>query len=289
MSDYIMQNGIYMSFESSDNWTILNDVELSIKNKIEKYGIKLEDWDISINRGILTGYNDAFIIDEFTKNSLIKSDPKSAELIRPILRGKDIKRYSYNFAKLWVICIPCGFTNKYRLKENPEKWFKSNYSSIYNYLIKIETELSKTRSNRIKGLYKRDDQGDYWWELRSCNYLDDFNKQKLIWTPVNSEYRFTIIPEKFYLNNSIFMITGSDLYYLCGILNSTLYQNYFKMMFTKGSYNYGSAASIKKLPIINLPIDKKNQIVDLVKKNLSANSIDYFSQIDEIIDLYFNK
>lgn len=85
MSDYIKQNSSEISFTNSENWVILNPIELSIKKKIEQYGTKLQDWDLSINRGILTGYNDAFIIDEATKNSLITADPKSAELIRQFL------------------------------------------------------------------------------------------------------------------------------------------------------------------------------------------------------------
>ena len=144
-------------------------------------------------------------------------------------------------------------------------------------------ELSKNKSKKSKGLYKRDDQGDYWWELRSCKYLDDFNKQKLIWTPVNSEYKFTIIPEGYFFNNSIFMITGNDLYYLCGILNSSLYQKYFEMVFTNGSYNYGSASSIKKLPIIKLSNEIHSNIEKLVKTILSENKLELCSQIDNLI------
>ena len=287
MSDYIKQHGSNMKFNNSDNWTILSSIEISIKTKIEKYGTKLSDWNISINRGILTGYNDAFIIDEATKNTLITSDPKSAELIRPILRGKDINRYHYNFAKLWVIYIPCGFTNHKRNNEKPEEWFKNTYPSIYHHLVDVENELSKTRSSKSKGLYKRDDQGEYWWELRSCKYLDDFYKQKLVWTPVNSEYKFTIIPENYFFNNSIFMITGDDLYYLCGILNSTLYKKYFEVNFTKGNYNYGSASSLKKLPILKLPKEKHEIITELVKKNLSAKNEETYLQIDKIINSFF--
>ena len=287
MSDYIKQHGSNMKFNNSDNWTILSSIEISIKTKIEKYGTKLSDWNISINRGILTGYNDAFIIDEATKNTLITSDPKSAELIRPILRGKDINRYHYNFAKLWIIYIPCGFTNHKRNNEKPEEWFKNTYPSIYHHLVDVENELSKTRSSKSKGLYKRDDQGEYWWELRSCKYLDDFYKQKLVWTPVNSEYKFTIIPENYFFNNSIFMITGDDLYYLCGILNSTLYKKYFEVNFTKGNYNYGSASSLKKLPILKLPKEKYEIITELVKKNLSAKNEETYLQIDKIINSFF--
>ena len=108
-------------------------------------------------------------------------------------------------------------------------------------------------------------------------------KQKLIWTPVNSEYKFTIIPEGYFFNNSIFMITGEDLYYLCGILNSDLYQKYFEMVFTNGSYNYGSAANIKKLPIIKLPKNIHDEIKDTVKIILSENKIELCSRIDELI------
>ena len=178
MSDFLQQHYSINSFKNSDNWVLLNRIESSIKEKIEKYGIPLSKWNVSINYGIKTGYNDAFIIDEATKNTLITSDPKSAELIRPILRGKDINRYHYNFAKLWVIYIPCGFTNHKRNNEKPEEWFKNTYPSIYHHLVDVENELSKTRSSKSKGLYKRDDQGEYWLELRSCKYLDDFFKQK---------------------------------------------------------------------------------------------------------------
>ena len=92
LSDYIKQNETEQSFNISSNWTILSAIEQSIKNKVESVGIPLSEWNISINRGILTGYNEAFIIDEDTKNKLISEDPKSAELIRPILRGKDINQ-----------------------------------------------------------------------------------------------------------------------------------------------------------------------------------------------------
>lgn len=98
-----MQYGQQIQFTSSDAWTILTPIERSIKNKILEKGTPLADWDISINRGILTGYNAAFIIDSATKETIIKADPKSAKLIRPILRGRDIKRYSYEFADLWLI------------------------------------------------------------------------------------------------------------------------------------------------------------------------------------------
>jgi adenine-specific DNA-methyltransferase len=90
-----MQNGSRMSFTGTDSWTLLSPVEQSIKQKIETVGVPLRDWDVCIYRGILTGFNEAFIISGEKKDELISIDPKSAEIIRPILRGRDIKRYGY--------------------------------------------------------------------------------------------------------------------------------------------------------------------------------------------------
>lgn len=102
-SDFIDQKGSFSKFTDDDSWVILSPIEQQIKAKIEKVGTPLKDWDISIYRGVLTGYNEAFIIDGKKKDELIAADPRSAEIIRPLLRGRDIKRYSYEFADLWLI------------------------------------------------------------------------------------------------------------------------------------------------------------------------------------------
>ena len=100
---FVRRHASQCAFTTSDSWVILNPIEQSIKRKIEAVGVPLKEWDIKINRGILTGCNEAFIIDEAKKNELIAQDPKSAEIIRPILRGRDIKRYGYNWAHLYLI------------------------------------------------------------------------------------------------------------------------------------------------------------------------------------------
>lgn len=103
MSVFISQHAESMNF-SKDVWVILNPIEQSIRKKIEKFGTPLKDWNISINYGIKTGCNEAFIIDGAKRAELIAADPKSDEIIRPILRGRDIKRNGYEFADLWLIC-----------------------------------------------------------------------------------------------------------------------------------------------------------------------------------------
>ena len=109
MSDYIKHHSIRCRFDSSESWVILSEIEQRIKAKIEAVGTPLRDWDINIYRGILTGYNEAFIIDKTKRDEILanckteEERQKTAEIIRPILRGRDIKRYSYEFADLYII------------------------------------------------------------------------------------------------------------------------------------------------------------------------------------------
>jgi len=126
LEDYIEKNKIELNKFSTDAWIILNPIEMRIKEKIEKIGTPLKDWDIKINRGILTGYNEAFVINSKKKDEIITKDPKSAEIIKPILRGKDIKKYYANFADLWLIASHNGYK-----KENGERVEAIN---IENYL-----------------------------------------------------------------------------------------------------------------------------------------------------------
>ena len=123
MSVFVEQNKTICDFSNSDSWVILSPIEQSIKRKIESVGTPLKDWDISIYRGVLTGYNDAFIIttekrDEILSNCQTDDERrKTEELIRPILRGRDIKRYGYNWADLWLIAT---FPSRhYNIEEYP--------------------------------------------------------------------------------------------------------------------------------------------------------------------------
>ena len=162
MSVYIRQNSSDQSY-TKNTWCILNPIEQSIKEKIERIGTPLKDWNINIYRGVLTGLNEAFIIDGAKKDELIAKDPKSVEIIRPILRGRDIKRYSYDFADKWLINTHNGSKTQNRVDVN-------NYPAIKEYL-----------DNFWEKLVKRDDQGDTPYNLRCCAYMDDFSKQKIVW------------------------------------------------------------------------------------------------------------
>jgi adenine-specific DNA-methyltransferase len=194
---------------SDDTWTIASDIEQRIKQKIEQKGKPLKDWDINIYRGVLTGYNEAFIIDGKKKDELIAQDPKSAEIIKPILRGRDIKRYKAEFADLWLIATHNGIKDKGIPRINVEK----DYPAIYAHLKQFEPQLQK-----------RQDKGDHWTNLRNCAYYQEFEKEKIVWPSVGATF-YTLVEKKtFVLDTNYFAVFTSDSVnkYILGILNSSL-------------------------------------------------------------------
>lgn len=169
-----MQSATISSFGKSaiSSFVILSDIEKRIKEKIESVGTPLKEWDINIYRGILTGYNEAFIIDGETKDELIEKSPKNAEIIRPILRGRDIKRYGYEFADLWLIYIPWHFplhkeTSIVGASEKAELEFQKEYTDIYNHLLKYKEQLSNRNKAETGIRYE-------WYALQrwGANYME---------------------------------------------------------------------------------------------------------------------
>ena len=156
---------------NSGSWVVLSSIEQQIKNKIEKFGKPLREWDINIYRGILTGYNEAFIIDGETRDKLISISPKNDEIIRPILRGRDIQKYTNERANLWLIYVPWHFP----LHKNPlikgastesEKEFQIQYPAIYNHLLTHKTKLSQRNKSETGIRYE-------WYALQrfGSNYM----------------------------------------------------------------------------------------------------------------------
>ena len=153
LSDFVQQQGVKCNFADSIPWVILSPIEQSIKQKIESVGIPLKDWNIQINYGIKTGFNDAFIIstekrDEILANCQTEDErQKTAELIRPILRGRDIKRYGYDWAGQWLIYIPWHFPYQFDesitgASEKAEKAFKEQYPAVYNHMLYNNSSVS---------------------------------------------------------------------------------------------------------------------------------------------------
>jgi len=180
-------------------------------------GTPLKDWDININFGIKTGLNNAFIITGEKKDVLIAEDPKSAEIIRPILRGRDIKRYNYEFADLWLINTHNGLKEKNIKPINIE-----DYPAIKKHL-----------DNYYPELEKRTDKGATPYNLRNCAYMEDFYRQKIVWGEISDKTKFSIeMGGEFIAEATTFLMTGNNLVYLLGILNSRLSEYIFSKIGT---------------------------------------------------------
>ena len=216
MSDFVQQQNTVCEFSSYDAWVILSPIEQSIKRKIEAVGTPLKDWNINIYRGVLTGYNDAFIISTEKRNEILANcqtedeRQRTAELIRPILRGRDIKRYGYVENGLYLINTHNGIRGKIpriRIEDYP-----SIKAHLDQYWDKIE---------------KRADQGDTPYNLRNCAYLDDFSKQQIVWIELSDEPKFAFA-ENVASVNTVFFMTGEHILHLLGLLNSKLITWYFR-------------------------------------------------------------
>ncbi|MBT0551262.1 hypothetical protein N4T42_00580 [Riemerella anatipestifer] len=201
-------------FKDSESWVVLSPIEKQIKEKIEKVGTPLKDWDIRINYGIKTGFNDAFIIDGAKRKELIAKDPKSAEIIRPLLRGRDIKRYSYEFADLYLI------TTFPSLKIDIEL-----YPAVKQHLMSFGYDRLKQTGD--KGARKK--TNNQWFETQdSIGYWEDFSRPKVIYPNMTKFLPFVYDGKGFLTNQKCFIITGSKVEFLTAFLNSSLFKYCFK-------------------------------------------------------------
>lgn len=270
----------------------MSPIEQSIKAKIEKIGTPLKDWDINIYRGVLTGFNDAFIIsgekrDEILANCKNKIErKKTAELIRPILRGRDIKRFSYTWADLWLIYIPWHFPLQFDqtiqgASKKAEDEFQKQYPSVYAHLLSYKKELSARNKAETGIRYE-------WYAMQrwGSNYWDDFNKPKLVYPETTQGAFFAYDEDGIYIDKTCFMMTGKDkktLKYLQKTLSSRLFEFAYKSIFSsielgQNGYQYNKHALIK-LPIINKVIDlpnNENEINNAIFQlyNLNAKEIE---------------
>ncbi|MCR5759906.1 MAG: Eco57I restriction-modification methylase domain-containing protein [Bacteroidales bacterium] len=224
LSVFVQQQGSYCDFSGGDSWVILSPIEQSIKKKIEAVGTPLKDWDIQINYGIKTGFNDAFIVttekrDEILANCSNEDERKRTDaLIRPILRGRDIKRYGYEWANLWLINTHNG------VKGHLPRIRIEDYPAVKAHLDKYW--------DKIKD---RADQGDTPYNLRNCAYLEDFFKPKIAWarlmrltrSDIDAFPRFCQVPSGIFTVDSLCFIVGDKLEHFISILNSEYAAYYF--------------------------------------------------------------
>lgn len=300
-SNYINAVSTYISHNSlsDETWIVSTSEDQSLLHKVVLKGVKLGNYiNEGAKRGVLTGLTEAFVIDDETKVRIIESDASSGSLIKPFLLGRDISPYGDAKNNNWLILLPKGYTNSQNLlTDNPYptsvslpsheltghkeawQWFSDQYPGIASHLEKYR-----------KKAEARTDQGDYWWELRACDYYDKFEKSKIIYQVFQVKPCFILDEKGMYCNNSMWFIpTGDNV--LLGILNSkmgwwliskycTAIQNGYQLI-----WKYFS-----QIPIATRNENVRSQIHELVdqilttkKVNAYVNTSNLESQIDQLV------
>lgn len=248
---------------------ILSDIEQRIKQKIEAVGTPLKEWDIKIYRGILTGCNDAFIINKEKRDELIKKCPKSAEIIRPILRGKDIKKYGYNFADKYLIAtFP---SKKYDIEDYPAvRDYLFNFGkSDTDYLFQYGKDCwGKKRLEQSGNKGSRKKTHNKWFELQdSITYWDDFSKPKIIYPNMTKYLPFLFDDKNFFVNQKCFIITGKYIGFLTAFFNSSLFKYCFRDNFPElqGGTRELSKIFFETIPVVPINTEIENIYLKAVK------------------------
>ncbi len=268
-------------------WSILSPVEQRVMEKMLSMGTPLKDWDVSIYRGVLTGYNKAFIIDDSTRIALVEEDPRSAEIIKPVLRGRDIQRYRAKWANLWLIAtFPSA------------KVSINDYPAVKNYLSSFgRYRLEQNGKSLPAGGRSRKKTPHSWFELQdSCTYHEDFAKEKLFWMDMTRQARFAYSDAELYCNDKGFILSGGSLKYLCAVLNSSVsswWMNNSTLTTGMGLAQWKKFA-VERLPIPKISAAKQRPFVHLVDEIIESKSacpdadINYLEwEIDRLVnDLY---
>ncbi|MCC5916021.1 MAG: class I SAM-dependent DNA methyltransferase [Cryomorphaceae bacterium] len=288
LSNEVKQNHTLISEFPNTSWIILDRKANSIKEKAELVGKPLRDWNVEINYGIKTGFNDAFVIDLETRNKLIAEDPKSEELIKPLLRGRDVHKYYFESSNLFLIG---SFPS---LNIDIE-----DYPSIKNHLEQYLPKLKQTGEFFINHLGEKEKTrkktSGKWFETQdSIAYWQDFFKPKIIYPNMTKFLPFSLDLEGNFLNDKCFILSGEKLHYLVAFLNSKLFRFCYSDAFPELQ---GNSKEVKKFILETIPIkeisdessfvEKVSVILNIKKQNPSADTTALESQIDQLVyELY---
>ena len=287
------------NFLPHSGWSLKDQNIQTLIEKINSRGVTLREYTKDkIYYGIKTGLNEAFVIDQATRDKIIAEDPKADKLIKPFLAGRDIKRYLEPQSSKYLILIPKGFTIKRNLDpddpnyismvEEPPRygymesdsawhWFSTNYPSIANHLKAFE-----------KKARQRSDQGDFWWELRACDYYDEFAAEKIIYPNILKRPEFTWDGQDHYTNQKCFIISQADKH-LLGILNSKLTYFLFESILPKlrGGFFEPSYVYFKNFPIARdedgMIAKLVDEILEIKKQNPKTDTSDLEQQINQLV------
>ena len=272
------QHAAPCAFPADESWVILSPIEAAIKRKIEAVGTPLSEWDISINYGIKTGCNEAFVITTARRDEILATcrdeaeRERTAELIRPILRGRDIKRYGYEWAELWIIGTHNGVRGKFPRIDIED------YPAVKAHLDQYWDKIAA-----------RDDQGATPYNLRNCAYWEDFDKPKIVYPNMTKFLPFYYDENGYLTNQKCFIVTGKKLGFLTAFLNSSLFKFCFRDNFPEllGGTRELSKVFFDKIPILPVDEDTNAQFAELVQDIQQEYTTEKAMLIDEcLFDLY---
>ncbi len=247
---------------NGSNWTLTDTSNANRLKKMEEAAIPLGEYvNGQIYYGVKTGFNKAFVIDGAKRAELIVRDPKSAEIIKPLAVGKDIRKWCIDSKDSWLIVTPIGINIK-------------RYPGIFEHLKQWQKELEK-----------RGDKGKYWWELRACDYYDVLNNSKIVFPDIAKQLRFCFDTTGVYLNNTSYFMPTDDLF-LLGVINSSSVENFYIEVSSqiRGGYLRFFRQYVNKIPIPNASTKEREAISNLVQKCLDAKGVGCEAWEKEISD-----
>ena len=265
-ADFVKINGFNypQAYFNSKSWNLAEPKHVELQKKLESSGKTLEEFRTKIRLGIATGSNKAFLIDEDQKHELCEKNPINAEIIKPILRGRDISRYSYTLPGQYILLSKNGV--------NVER----DYPDIYEHLESFGD-----------GFKNRGAQGQHWTNLRACSFYDDFKKEKIVWIELSDLGRFALCNEEIYLLNSAYFLLpplGIDAKLLLGILNSTTIRFYLNLVAETSGMGTSRWINnyVKEFPIPIVTYEQQTEIIEHVDQILAIKHADPNSDISNL-------
>lgn len=304
ISEYVNNNYSKIEYLDTEGWIILDNLNYQLKKDIESKGIKLKDWNVEFYRGFLTGYNDAFFITEKEKNEIILLEPQADKIIKPLLRGRNISKYKYDFDNIYVLFIPWHFPldneNISGCSKEAEEKFIKEFPIVYNHLLKHKSNLSNRNKSETGIRYE-------WYALQraAATYVKEFEKEKIVWLSISDKPAFALDNEQMYVTAPAYIMTSDRNKYLLAFLNSKIMEWYLdKVSSSTGQgTNQWSKIFVEQLPIPIIEDERKEileTLVDIViycnqNKSMISNTIEnktlgsYFELIIDgiIFDMYF--
>ena len=277
--DFVNCNGFNypQAYFNSRPWNLVEPRFVELQSKLESSGKTLEQLRTKIRLGIATGSNEAFLIDEDKKRELCERNPVNAEIIKPILRGRDIFRYSYTSTGQYILLAKNGV--------NVQK----DYPDIYEHL--------ESFGDRFRN---RGAQGQHWTNLRACSFYDDFKREKIVWIELTDSGRFALCNEEIYLLNSAYFLlppSGIESKFLLGVLNSNTIRFYLGLIAETSGMGTSRWINnyVKEFPIPEAACEQQTVIIEFVDQILAAKDTnpdadvsDLEKRIDQIVYLLYD-